>query len=376
MLSTTRRYRLQASAALGLLLAAAPGFAANEGDWGFRNAFRAYVYGGTGVPPLSASNGASCAANPDLVKGGCNPKIGQTAGVFGWTATSWSYALPSGAGTIEMQGTVLFNRPDHLFNMAIKDPILAVAANGSATLSVHVTLNSTLPTVPSIDQRLSFGTFALTGPVVVTPTTVTWSLGSGAITAEAADAMGGEFLLAGAALDPIQVILPFEEPPSGTPVASTVILLKDNPEKPDARGLTLTVSKEPAVVATGIDPTADGASLRVVSSTFDQTYQLPASNWTAVLKKGVVAGYKYADPKRLLGPISAAQISAGVIKAKGKGGALGHTLGTEPQNTVIVVSSGDDAFCAGVGAASKKTFKAGKLYKGSKNPAPASCPAS
>ncbi len=373
MHSTTRRSSNRALAALALLLASpAVGLAADEGDWGFRQAFRGYVYGGTGSPPITAGAGATCDPNPDTLRGGCDPKLAANTNVFGWTATDWDYALPSGAGTIDLQGNVTFTRPDHLFVLSIIDPVVTIAADGSAILNVLVVLNSDLPTVPDLNERMNLGEYDLTS-VTPTATTVTWQLGNGVVTAEAATALGG-FLSAGNALDPIRIVLPFEEPPTGTPIASTNLLLKDDPAKPDKRALTVVVTKEPLVVPTDVDPTVDGATVRVVSSTFDATYTLPASNWTAVLKKGVVAGYKYADSKRLLGPVSAAQIVAGGLKITGKGAGLSHSLATEPQDVSVVVASGDTALCAGVGESSKKTYKAGKLFKGTKNPAPASCP--
>jgi hypothetical protein len=376
MHSTTRRSRIQALAATAMLLAApAAGFAADEVDWGFRASFRSYVHGGTGTPPISASAGATCDPNPNVVKGGCDPKPGVTtpAGVFGWAATTYSYDLPDGDGVIESAGTVLFDRPDHFFNLSIVDPIITVAADGTAVVNARMKLIVTMGTTPPVDQRMNLGEFDLASDPVVTATTVTWNLVNGAITSEAATALAG-YLTAGDPLDDMRIILPFVEPPSGTPITSTNILLKDDPAKPDKRGLTVVVSKEPGVVPANIDPTVDGATVRVVSSTFDDTYVLPASNWTAVLKKGVVAGYKYADSKRLLGPISAAQITVAGLKITGKGEGLSHTLGTEPAGVSVVVSSGDDSLCAGVGAASKKTYKAGKLFKGTKNAAPASCP--
>jgi len=369
------RSRIQALAATAALLAApAVGFAADEIDWGFRDAFRSYVHGGTGTPPISASAGATCDPNPGP-KGGCDPKAGVTGpGVFGWTATDFTYNLPDGDGVIDGSGTILFSRPDHFFTLSIIDPIITIATDGTAVVNARVTLVPSMGPTPPVDQRMNLGEFDLEAAPVVTPTTVTWDLVNGAITAEAATALGG-FLSAGSALDDVRIVLPFVEPPvEGTPISSTNILLKDDPAKADKRGLTVVVAKELAVVPADLDPTVDGATVRVVSGTFDDTYELPASNWTAVLKKGVVAGYKYADSKRLLGPISVAQITPGGLKITGKGADLSHTLATDPTDVSVVLSSGDTALCAGTGAASKKTYKAGKVFKGAKNLAPAACP--
>lgn len=375
MLSMVRLRRKQALTALALaLVVPATSFAADEADWGFRQSFRGYVYSGTGAPPITAAAGASCDPNPDNVRGGCDPKLSATTGVFGWTAIDSSYTLPSGAGTIDLQGNVTFTRPDHLFVLSVIDPIVTVASDGTAIVNAHIVLDSDLPSVPDRDERMNFGEFTLTSPVSVTATTVTWNLGDGAVTEEAATALGG-FLAAGAELDPIEIVLPLPEPPPGTPVSSVKIRVKDDLTNLDKRGVAVSVTKEPLVVPADVDPTVDGATLRVVSSTFDDTYTLPASNWEVVLKKGVFAGYKYSDSKRLLGPISAAKITTGAFKIVGKGAALTHSLDVEPENLAAVLSSGDVTLCAGAGPSSKTNFKVSRIYTATKNAAPASCPA-
>jgi hypothetical protein len=98
----------------------------------------------------------------------------------------------------------------------------------------------------------------------------------------------------------------------------------------------------------------------VLGDGFEDGYLLPASNWSPLLKKGVVSGYKYTDRDRVLGPIFMAQIKAGLLKVLGKGAALGHGLGTEPANLTVVFESGDGAYlCLGVGDGSKTAYKAG-----------------
>lgn len=371
MHSTQQRIRRQVVTLTLLLALPATGLAADEGDWGFRQSFRSYVYGGSGT--MTATAGATCDPNPDTVRGGCDPKLAATTDVFGWTASDATYTLPDGAGTIDLQGNVAFVHPTHLFTMSLIDPIVTIAADDTAIVNVHVIIASDFIAVPDYDGRLNLGEFDVTD-LDVTASTVTWQLGNGAVTVEAATALGG-FLSAGAALDPIRIVLPIEAAPSGTPITSTSIHLKDDPAKPGKRAVALGVSKEPLVVPGDVDPTVDGATVRVVGSTFDHTYALPASNWKAVLKKGVVTGYTYGDSKLVLGPISSLKMKAGSLKVTGKGAALGHALSVEPQDVAIVVSSGDVTLCAGVGAASKKSFKAGKQYKGAKNAAPVSCPA-
>jgi hypothetical protein len=358
---------------LALAVAAAavtPAFAADEIDWGFRAAFRAYISGGTGTPPITASAGATCDPNPGP-KGGCDPKIGIPTGVFGWTATASSYVLPSGEGTVTGQGTVVFSRPDHFFTFTLIDPSFAIAG-GTVSVTARLVIDNAMG--DDIDATVVVGTFPLSGPPVVTPDTVTWTTGAGAVTTEAATALGG-FLAAGDALDPITIVLPFVAPGlDAVAVPSKTILLKDKAGKPEKRALTIGVAKQPAVVATSFDPVANGAYLRIVSDQFDVAYLLPASNWTAVAKKGVVTGYKYADPKLVAGPIKSATLVNGQLKISGKGAALEHVIATEPTNLRVVFESGDAPYLC-LGAGGKVSFKAGASFKAANNPAPASCPA-
>lgn len=215
MPSTMHRSRSLALAAAAVLLTLpVPTLAADEGDWGFRQSFRSYVYAGNGAPPIAAVIGATCDANPDAARGGCDPKLAATTDVFGWTATDSNYTLPDGAATIDLQGQVTFIRPDHFFTMAVIDPIVTIDANGDAIVNVHIDLDSDFPSVPDHDGRLNFGAFELTS-LTETATTVTWELGNGAVTTEAATALGN-FLTAGAALDPIRIVLPLNEQPAPT----------------------------------------------------------------------------------------------------------------------------------------------------------------
>ena len=372
---TIDRSRPLAAAALCAALAVpATGLAADEIDWGVRQSFRTYVYAGTGAPPITASAGATCDPNPDTVRGGCDPKTSSATGVFGWTETSSTYTLPSGAGTINGQGTVVFDRPDHLFTLSIIDPIITIDSAGDAIVNTHVVLDTTFPGTSPVDERMDFGAFELTN-LQVTATTVTWDLGNGMITDEAAASLGS-FLPAGSALDPIRIILPIEPPPAGgTPLASTRILLKDDVASADKRALKVVVTKQPAIVGADFDLMLNGATVRVLGDGFEDSYNLPSTNWGALLKKGVVAGWKYSDKEGVNGPIFSALLKDGILKLNGKGAALGHSLATEPADVTVVFESGSDAFCVGVGDGSKTTFKIEKTYKAVKNPAPASCPA-
>lgn len=65
--------------------------------------------------------------------------------IAGRTATGSSYTLPDGAGTIDLQGQVMFIRPDHFFTMAVIDPVVTVDANGDAIVNVEIDLDSDFP---------------------------------------------------------------------------------------------------------------------------------------------------------------------------------------------------------------------------------------
>ncbi len=355
--------------ALALLgRSASPAHAADEIDWGFRSPFRAYVYAGTGAPPITASAGASCAPNPDTTRGGCDPKIGIPTGVFGFTATDAEYTLPGGEGEITGQGTIVFSRPDHFFTFYLIDPSFSIAGS-TVGVTARVRVESSFPSVPPTDVIVLLGTFPLSGPPAVGPTTVTWSTGAGSITSEAATALGG-FLTAGATLDPVTIVLPY---PTGVPLASKTVRLTDVPGKPEKRSLKVVVSGEPALSATAFAPVVDGAVLRVIGDTFENVYTLPASNWSALVKKSVVVGYRYDDPTRTLGPIASARLLDGKLRLGGKGSSLLHDLATEPVNLSLVLQSGAARYlCVGTGGTRK--FKVGKSFQAAKNPPLASCP--
>lgn len=366
-----RRSARAVLALLGAALAGAPAaMATAEIDWGIRNGFRGYVYNGNGAPPIAASAGATCAPNPNVTKGGCDPQIGTSYGVFGWTAVGASYGLPSGAGTITAQGTIHFSYPSHFFALSIADPIVTVAASGQAVVNVRAVLVSTFPGVDPVDARLDFGAYTLSSPVQVTPTMVTWDLGGGVVMNEAAEVLGG-FLPAGEALDPMRITLPAVAA-GGTPIAARTILLKShaNAEK---RRLTVVAAKQPFAVDS-LDPTTQGALLRVIGDGFEHAYPLPAEGWTTAYRKGAVKHYTYRDKQRVLGPITQVQIKAGALTVKGQGAGLVHDLAAEPANLIVVLQAAGAHVCAGPGAGSQTKFKAGTLYKSTKNPVPASCP--
>jgi hypothetical protein len=371
MFATTRSTSFTALAATLLLLAAPTiGSAADEIDWGFQLAFRTYVMGGAGSPPINATDGATCVV-PNLARGGCDAMNGVSGpGVIRWTATRFTYDLGAGEAVIVGAGKADFWRPDHYLRLTIFDPTITIASDGTAVVNARWKYDSPLPPAVHIDARMDIATFDLAAAPVVTSQTVTWDFTNGRLTAAAA--IPGLFP-AGMLLDDMRIVLPYVV---HARAASSSILLKDDPAKPEKRAVKLAVAKEPAVATDGdFYPTVNGVTVRVVSSTFDATYFLPPWKWIGILKKGVTVGYTYTDNKGEYGPITSVKILPGTLKIAGKGPALQHSLATEPDDVAIVLSSGIHSFCAAAGETSKTSFKAGKLFKASKNPAPAFCPA-
>jgi hypothetical protein len=158
-------------------------------------------------------------------------------------------------------------------------------------------------------------------------------------------------------------------PGAGEPVAGTKLLLKDNPSKPAKRGLML-VAKDAATVAD--DPTQLGGSLRVFTAAgdaFDTTYLLPASHWKPIGKPSAPKGFKFVDAA---GPIKSVIVKPGKLaKALGRGAALGHTLGANPDPVAVLLATGAKRECMSFGGGK---FVAGKKYLATKDPAPAACP--
>jgi hypothetical protein len=122
----------------------------------------------------------------------------------------------------------------------------------------------------------------------------------------------------------------------------------------------------------GDDPRTAGADVRVVGSSFDETYALPAgSSWTLIGGEGENRGYKYKDKHLTNGPIKSATITNGKsVKGTGSGGALNFTLASDPTPVDVVVRTGAKHYCMTFGGT--VTFKPGSLK--SKNAPVGVCP--
>ncbi|HEV7733929.1 MAG TPA: DUF3089 domain-containing protein [Candidatus Binatia bacterium] len=119
------------------------------------------------------------------------------------------------------------------------------------------------------------------------------------------------------------------------------------------------------------DPTLHGGSLRVLSiagDVFDSTYELPASGWRAVRRRGLVIGWTY----RSTGSIRSVRVRAGnTIRVRGRGG-LGHTLGTNPDPVRVILTLGAQQQCLRFGGT--PSFTTNRSYHATDSTAPDVCP--
>ena len=158
------------------------------------------------------------------------------------------------------------------------------------------------------------------------------------------------------------------------PVSGASLFLKDS-DKTQKRRIVL-VSKDAALTigqgpGSGDDPTQHGSSLRVRSLTggFDATYDLEPVGWRPLKKRDPSKGWKYTrgNAIKLLLLKSGKQ-----LRIVGRGAALQHTLGTDPNPVDVVFSLGARRYCMSFGGQPK--FVAGKTYKAKDAAAPVKCP--
>ncbi len=162
-------------------------------------------------------------------------------------------------------------------------------------------------------------------------------------------------------------------PGSGTTdhlLPGRLLMLKGSPANPARKSMRLEFTG--GFNAAGIDPTASGGLLRLLTNagdTFEGRYDLPAARWKPIRKRGAVTGYRFSDPR---GPVRRVVLSytAGV-KAVGGGSALKQSIAQSPNPVDVWLAIGGTRACVRFGGT--VTFKPGKLFKATTAPPPDLC---
>lgn len=107
---------------------------------------------------------------------------------------------------------------------------------------------------------------------------------------------------------------------------------------------------------------------------FDNTYPLPASDWTYIGKPGENRGYRYLDRSAAAGPIKVVIVkNERLMKALGQGAGLNVSLAHNPAPVHVILGLGMASYHMEFGGVT--TFKADSRYTAASASAPASCPA-
>jgi hypothetical protein len=160
-------------------------------------------------------------------------------------------------------------------------------------------------------------------------------------------------------------------------IAGNRLVLRDGPLDPRKKSLSVRAD-DPAIDLGGgegsiDDPVLSGGRVRVRSTQFDDTYELPAANWSAS-GTGTSRSYQYRDSALLAGPVKAIRIRRGRLKVVGRGAQLGHGLAINPTPVTVVLQIGDrgQRYCAQYGGTTE--YKPDVVYRGRRAPAPSACP--
>lgn len=295
----------------------------------------------SGLVPLAANTTVSVQIT--AIEPGVSLKIGATtlsaAGQTRLLGTApsihvhptWQLVLPQGVqGERRVSFTMTSGTPGYAASPAYT-AILSNTTSTTTTTSATVpgattTTSSTRPSVPTTSTTVAGATSTTSST-----TAVTAPLASTTSTTRPGDAT---------------------LPPPGDRLQGASLVLRAR-----RRATTLSVaSRDPAVGPGGerggsADPTVHGATLQLTAGPGTSAeHGLPARNWRALLKRGVLVGWRYTDPRRTAGPVSRIVLRRGrqlVIAAAGP--ALGVGLGVDPQVLGVVLAAGNHRWCLAFG---------------------------
>jgi hypothetical protein len=151
-------------------------------------------------------------------------------------------------------------------------------------------------------------------------------------------------------------------------VSGALLRLRSAPTNPARKTMLLAFS---AFDAGGVDPTATGGQLRVLSnvgSGFEGRYELPATGWRPLRRRGAIRGYRYVDRH---GPIRSVKLENGAVRVAGRGIGLAHTLAADPSPVDVALALGTQRACLRFGGTT--TFKGGRTFKAENAPPPDTC---
>lgn len=149
-----------------------------------------------------------------------------------------------------------------------------------------------------------------------------------------------------------------------------LLLLEGSPVNPARKSMRLRFPG-PFDAAAGVDPTASGGRLRVLSNagSFEGRYDLPAERWKPIRKRGAVVGWRFSNRR---GPIRRMVVSSGgAITVLAAGSSLQQAIGQNPDPIDIWLAIGGTRACVRFGGA--VTFKPGKSFKAVGAPPPDVC---
>jgi glucose/arabinose dehydrogenase len=259
------------------------------------------------------------------------------------------------------------------------DPIFTYPHSGGSTLGTSITGGAFAgPTFGTFGHDYFFGDYTGSRLYHAVPTGARDDIGTPDLFVDAADGpvdviFGPDGALYYIAINAGEVR---RVAPTGAggdqPLAGQKLQLRDNAD-PAKKKLTYQAKDLVVLGGPADDPTVVGGSIQVTSAFFDDTYPLPAANWSYIGDPADAKGFKYKDKLLTAGPVKSAQIRATkLVKASGKGTGLGHGLSANPDPVDVVLTIGGRRYCSSFGGA--VTFTADKVFTAKLSPAPAGCP--